>query len=219
MSLRLHEELLLLALREREGTTLCAAWPTAIGAALLAELVAAGRVTLRPEGRKLFVEPADPRPLGEPLLDECLAKVVAATRRAQATNWIARFSGVKKLKGRIAQGLCRQGVLRADERTILLLFKQQVYPEVDPRPEREIRERLRRLVFAETTQRDERTLILLSLADAGGLLSPLFEKRQFKERRKWVAELVADEPLGRRVREIIAAAAATAAAAGAAAAT
>jgi SAM-dependent methyltransferase len=203
MTLKLHEELLLLALREREGTTMGDAWPTAIGAALLAELVAAGRVALRPDGKKLFVDPADPRPPGEPLLDECLAKVIAATRRAQAAAWIARFSGAKQLKARIAQGLCRQGVLRADERTILLLFKQEIYPEVDPRPEREIRERLRRLIFAETTRRDERTLLLLSLADAVGLLPSLFEKRQFKERRKWVAQLVADEPLGRRVREIL----------------
>lgn len=206
MRLRLHEELLLLALRESEGTTHWVAWPTAVGAALLAELVADGRVTLRPDGRKLFVEPADPLPPGEPLLDECLAKVVAAPRRAQAGSWIARFSGAKQLKARIAQGLCRQGVLRADERTVLLLFRQQIYPEVDPRPEREIRERLRRLVLAETTRRDERTLLLLSLADAGGLLPLLFEKRQLKERRQWVAQLVADEPLGRRVREIVAAA-------------
>ncbi len=206
MTLKLHEELLLLALREREGTTHSAAWPTAMGAALLADLVAAGRVALRPEGRKLFVEPADPRPTGEPLLDDCLAKVVAATRRAQVATWIARFSGVKNLKGRVAQGLCRQGVLRTDERTVLLLFKQQVYPEVDPRPEREVRERLRRLVFAETTRRDEPTLTLLSLADAAGLLPLLFEKRQLKERRKWVAQLVGGEPLGRRVREIVAAA-------------
>jgi golgi phosphoprotein 3 len=203
MTLKLHEELLLLALRECEGTTMGDAWPTAIGAALLAELVAAGRVALRPDGKKLFVDPADPRPLGEPLLDECLAKVIAATRRAQAAAWISRFSGVKHLKARIAQGLCRQGVLRADERTILLLFKQEIYPEVDPRPEREIRERLRRLIFAETTRRDERTLLLLSLADAGGLLPSLFEKRQLKERCKWVAQLVVDEPLGRRVREIV----------------
>ena len=205
MTLKLHQELLLLALREREGTVHSGAWPTAVGAAMLAELVAAGRVALRPDGKKLFVEPADPRPLGEPLLDECLAKVVAATRRAQAAKWIAHFSGAKHLKARIAQELCRQGVLRADERTILLLFKQQVYPEVDPRPEREIRERLRRLIFAETTRRDERTLLLLSLADAGGLLPLLFEKRELKERRKWVAQLVVDEPLGRRVREIVAA--------------
>ena len=48
MTLKLHEELLLLALREREGTTHWGVWPTAVGAALLAELVAAGRVALRP---------------------------------------------------------------------------------------------------------------------------------------------------------------------------
>ena len=205
MTLKLHEELLLLALREREGTAHWVAWPTAVGAALLAELVEAGRVALRAEGRKLFVEAVDPRSLGESLLDECLAKVVAANRRGQAGTWIARFAGAKKLQARIAQELCRQEVLRTDERTVLLLFRRKVYPEVDPRPEREIRERLRRLILAETTQRDRRTLLLLSLADAGGLLPLVMEKRQLKERRKWVAQLVADEPLGRRVREIVAA--------------
>ena len=202
MALRLHEELMLLVVREREGTLHSVAWPTALGAALLADLVEAGRLAIVPEGKKLFVAVTDPRPTGDPLLDDCLALAAAAKRRGQLASWISRFARVKDLKGRVARALCARGILRADERTILLLFRQKIYPELDPRPEREIRARLRRLIFAETTARDPRTILLLSLADALSLLPALFEKRQLKERRRWVAQLVADEPLGRKVREL-----------------
>lgn len=206
MTLKLHEEILLLALREHEGTTVNAAWPTALGAAVLGELLETGRAKLTTEGKKLFVDLVDGGPTGDPVLDDALGRVAAAKRRGQAATWIARFSGLKDLKHRTAAALCDRGVLRADERTLLLLFKQRIYPEVDPRPEQEIRGRLRRLLFAQTSQRDPRTLRLLSLADAGGLLPTLFEKRELKERRKWVAELVAEEPLGKKVREIVQAA-------------
>ncbi len=210
-NLRLHEEVLLLVLREREGTPHDAATSIhAVGAALLGELIDAGRVALVPAGKKLFVELRDARPLGDPLLDECLGLVATARRRAQIDAWVSRFSARKRLLPRVAQGLVARGILRAEERTILLIFRRRVYPELDPRPEKAVRDRLRRAIFSEARDVDPRTVRLLSLADSVGLLPAVFGKKELKPRRQRVKALVAGEPLGaatRRVREAEAAAA------------
>lgn len=213
-ALGLHHELLLLALRDHKGTTYTyGTYVQALGGALLAELAAAGRVALVAERKKTFVELRDPRPLGDGILDEALARIAASRKRAQAATWVSRLAGLKKLKDRVALDLCRRGILRADEDTVLLIFRRRVYPEVDPRPERAVLERLRRAVFGETGTPDARTLQLLSLADSVDLLPCLFEKPRLKTRRRAVKALVAGEPFGQAVREVVQAqrAAATAA--------
>lgn len=213
--LTLPEEFLLLALRNREGTThTYGTYVHALGAAVLAELAAAERVTLDREGKKTFVTVRDSRPLGDAALDAALAKLAAAKRRSQVAGCVGKLAGIRDLKHLVARGLCARGVLRAEEQTVLLLFHRRVYPEVDPRPERALLERLRRAVFADMREVEPRTLRLLALVDSVELLPVLFDKRQVKERRRRVKELVAGDPLHRAVREIIEAAA-TAAAVGA----
>jgi len=204
-TLGLHHELLLLALRDRQGTTYTyGTYVHALGAAVLAELIEAGRLALAPDRKKVFVEPRNARPTGDAALDEALAKIGAARRRAQAAHWVLKVAGLKGLKDRVALDLCRRGILKAEEQTVLLIFHRRVYPEVNPRPERAVLERLRRAVFGETGAPDRRTLVLLSLADSVGLLPCLFDKARLKERKRQVKALVADEPLGRAVRGIIA---------------
>lgn len=205
--LYLHEELMLLALRDEEGTTLTSGeYLYALAAAVLHELIASGRLRLVVDKKKSFIEALDSRPLGDAVLEEALAKIAAAKRRAQLKDWVAKLAGLKRLKPRVTLALCRRGILRADERTILFIFKQQVYPEADPRPERAIRERLRRAIFTPATDLDARTRALLALADAVGLLPSLFEKRRLKERRAHIKRLVEPEPLGKVVRDAVAAA-------------
>jgi len=212
--LTVPEEFLLLALRDREGTThTYGTYVHALGAAVLAELAASARVAFDQEGKKTFVTLRDPRPLGDPALDAALAKLAAAKRRSQVAGWVGKLAGIRDLKHLVARRLCERGVLRAEERTVLLLFHRCVYPEVDRRPERAVLERLRRAVFGDEREVEPRTLRLLALVDSVDLLPVLFDKRQVKERRRRVKELVADDPLGRAVREVLASqqAAATAA--------
>ena len=211
--LYLQEELLLLGLKDREGTPqTLGTYEYALGAALAAELLASGRVALAGEKKKRL-ELRDARPLGEPLLDECLTKIAAARRAADLAAWVRRFSALKGLRRRVALGLCERGILRADEDTVLLLFRRRIYPELDPRAERAIVERLRRALFTETRDVDARTIILLALADSLGLLAAIFGKAELKERKARLRELTAGEAFGQIARELLQAARAAVAAA------
>ena len=137
-SLFLHEEIMLLALHDDKGTVSSGNYPYAIGGAVLADLLLSGRLRVDEKGKKIVGLRSD-RPLGDPVVDECLAKVAEAKRRATVETWVSRFAGLRDLKHQVAQGLCKHGILRADEDKVMWIFTRKIYPEVDPRPERRAR--------------------------------------------------------------------------------
>jgi hypothetical protein len=203
-SLLLHEEILLLALRDKEGTFASGSHHRhALGGAILAELLLAQRIRQNPADRKKRVEALSPKPLGEPLLDEGLARIRAARRPASLATWVERFAGWKELPHRIAGRLCERGILRADERKILLLFRQRIYPEVNPEPERRLIDRLNQAVFGAGTDLDPRTAALVSLAYPAGLLRNAFDKRALKRQRTLLKMFLEREPAGRAVKQAI----------------
>ena len=176
-----------------------------IGGAILAELLLAQRLAVE-ERKKKLADVLSDKPIGEPLIDECLAKVATAKRRAAPQTWVQRFAHLKQLRHRVARGLCKRGILRADEDTILLLFRRRIYPEIDPKPERKLIEGLRKAIFTSTRQVDPRTVVLLSLANSAGLLKIPFDRKKLKQRKQRIARLIDGELTGRATREAIQAA-------------
>lgn len=144
--------------------------------------------------------------MDEPVLDECLAKIVTASRRASVQTCVQRFADLKNLHHRVAGGLCDRGILRADEQTVLLIFHHKVYPEIDPRPEREMIERFRRAIFGEAARVDPRTVILISLANSADLLSIPFRRRDLSTQKARIAQLTGGELLGKATAEAVQAA-------------
>jgi Golgi phosphoprotein 3 len=203
-SLYLYEEIMLLALRDKEGTIAAGTmYPYAIGGAIIAELVLHDRISVRESKRKQLVEATSAKPIGDPLLDECLSKIRSAKRRASIQTWIQRFAGIRKLHHRVATQLCRRGILRADEGSFLLIFTRKIYPEMDPRPERDLTERLRKAIFTDTGDLDARTVVLVSLANSAGFLRVAFDKKKLKERKARIERVVNGEVTGRATHEVI----------------
>lgn len=205
-ALCLHEEILLLALRDKKGTIAQGPmYQHAMAGAILAELLLAKRIEVE-EGKKKVVNLISDKPLDEPVIDECLEKIVTAKRRAAAQTWVSRFANIKQFKHRVAKGLCDRGILRADEDTVLLIFSRKVYPEINPEPERKLIERLRKAIFTSTREVDPRTVLLLSLADGVGLLKIPFDKKELKRRKGRIERLTSGELMGKATREAVQAA-------------
>ncbi|MCP4897436.1 MAG: GPP34 family phosphoprotein, partial [bacterium] len=90
----LHEEILLLALKDKAGTVEAGVrCEFAIAGAILAELLVHGRIQVVEAKKKKLADLVDATPLGDLLLDECLAKIGDAKRRAPLDTWVVRFSG------------------------------------------------------------------------------------------------------------------------------
>ena len=200
----LHEEIMLLALRDEQGTVVGGThYSFALGGAILAELLLQERVKVDDSRRKKLLTMKSAKPIGEPLLDECLEKVRSAKRRASLQTWVGRFAGIKQLRHRVALALCERGILRADEDTVLLIFKRKVYPEVDPKPERELIERLRQAVFTYTNELDSHTVVLAALANGSGILKVVFDKKKLKARKKRLEQLTKGNVAGKATKEAI----------------
>lgn len=203
-NLALHEEILLLALQREKGTTpIESHLNLAMGGAILAELLLLGRIQAKKEKKKQFAVVSSTKPTGDTLLDECLERIAESKKRQQLKAWVARFSNIKKLKRRVAVQLCRKGIVRESEDRVLFIFKRAIFPEVDPRPERALVERLRHAISAGTSQVEPRTAVLVALASHTGLLKNVFEKRMLKIHKKRIENLAGGEVVGAATKEAV----------------
>ncbi|UCE18891.1 MAG: GPP34 family phosphoprotein [Gemmatimonadota bacterium] len=203
-TLFLHEEIILLALRDEEGTIASGSmYQYAVSGAIVAELLLNNRIGVDESKKKKLVNLVDSTLIGEPLLDDCLGKIGRAKRRASLQTWISRFAGVKNLKHRLAEQLCKRGILRTDEDKVLLIFTRKIYPEVDPGPEKRVIDRLREAIFSDTEDVDPRTAVLLSLAHNAGLLKNAFDKKELKRRKARIKQVINGEMTGKAAKEAI----------------
>jgi hypothetical protein len=204
--LYLHEEIMLLALHDNKGTAaLGSMHQYALAGAILAELLLAERVSVE-QGNKKLVNIASDEPFGEPLIDECFGRIITAKRRARAQTWVQRFAYTKKLHHRVAQGLCTRGILRVDEDTVLLFFHRNVYPEIDPKPERMLIQRLEEAIFGDDDCLDPRTSVLVSLADSAHLLTIPFNKKDLRSRKKRIQQISNGHMMGEATKSAVQAA-------------
>jgi hypothetical protein len=186
VGLRLHHELLLLALHDDKGTIAFAQMlDIGLAGGMLGELLLDGRVELRPEGRKgrPLVTVVSRATFGDPVLDEGLRRLAEAKRRGSPQATVGSLSRIKGLRARTATALCRKGILRENEDRVLLLFKRRVYPTVDAAPERALVERVRRAVDEPGSEVDPRTALLVQLARSTGALGAIYSRKELKERK------------------------------------
>lgn len=201
-SLTLPEEILLLALKDQEGTIASGVWWTyGVGGAILAELLLHRRIAI--VDKKVNV--VDATPIGDALLDEALATIAAAKRRAAPSSWASRFAGMKELKKRLAEPLVRRGVLRLDEDQVLWIFTRKIYPEVDPKPEKALIARLEKAIAGDATNVDPRTVTTIAIANAIGALKVVFPKPFLKERKARLKAIATGDASSKAVQDAIAA--------------
>lgn len=202
--LHIYEEILLLALRDKQGTIFYDVhYPQAIAAALLAELLLTKKLILEISGRKKFVRLSDTKPTGDLLLDECIQKVSKSKRRARVENWVPRFANIPRLKSKAAQNLCKKGILKLEESKVLFLFKHNKYPEIDPRPEKQLIEKLRKAIFGTNKSIEPETVLLIAICEKTGILKHLFDKRKLREKKKWIKEIISGNLIGNATKEAV----------------
>ncbi len=186
-TLHLHERYVLLALREEKGEFDTSHF--GIGGACFAALHLHGRLRIRP-GEDALVDVVDETATGDPVLDDCLGKIVSSKRPDTAMNWVVELDH-RSACARIASGLCHRGILHAEEDSILLVFKRRVHKVRDPAPRRLLVDRLRRAIFDEGDAIDAETAALVALADCGDVLKALFDRNDLKRYRRRLDDISA----------------------------
>jgi hypothetical protein len=203
IKLTLYEEVLLLALDDRKGTSaLDSGHANAMGGAILAELVLLGALRIATDKKKL-VDAEPGQQVDDPLLAECLALVQNAKRQKSAVYWVLKFARVKDLKNRVARGLVSKGVLNESHDRALGVFPRAIFPARDAGPEQALIERLRQAVLTDADPVDERTLVVAVIAHATSLLSKAIDKKLLKGRKARLKHLAEDQSAGAATAEAV----------------
>ncbi|UBU15928.1 GOLPH3/VPS74 family protein [Nonomuraea gerenzanensis] len=157
-----------------------------LSAAVLADLMIMARIDLR-NGRIVVTDPAPP---GDTELDSGLDRLSMREQPPPFEEWWPAMYTPER-RARLLERLARRGAVTAETRTYLRLFKEEVFPEADPAA----RESVRRRVLAALepgAEPDRRTVALVSLAHAAGLIAKALPKAD----RKRAAELAGRDRLG-----------------------
>jgi hypothetical protein len=200
----LYEEVMLLALRDEQGTIATGFVEQSVAGAILAELLLEGRVSVD-NSKKQWVSLTNDQATGDPVIDECLDRMAAAKKRVTLKNWVHKLASIKDLKHKVALQLCERRILSADKDKVLLLFNRRIYPEVNSTPERKIIERMRKAIFSDGRNIDTRTVVLISLANGSDILSHTFGRKELKSRKKRIDQITQGDLTGKATQEVIAA--------------
>lgn len=200
------EELLLLCLDDQAGTPSLSKekLEPALGGALLVELALMERISVSPETegwtRRGRVSVSSTVPTDDPELDRAV-RAIDALGGKRAKDLISPMSYrriTKGLRDRLLQRLAATGVLAPERVTVLGLFSRTVWTTRDPRPEQDLRERLRSALIDGLTP-TERTVALICLLQVTGHLPkvvPTDDRRALRARAKalvdgdWAARAV-----------------------------
>lgn len=187
-SLLLHQEVLLLALRDDEGTFQGNMPTLAVVGAMISELAMMGRIRIGSDKRRL-VSVVNARSTDDAILDELLAKIVASSKQRAMVEWVGVGATLKNLTQRVAKQLCQLKILRNEEQKLMWVFTRQIYPEINPKHERAIKNRMSKLMFGQTAQHDDRTTALVALAKHTGLLRSNFDRDRLKRNQQRIARV------------------------------
>lgn len=172
----------------------------ALTGAVLADLLAAGHITLS-DDKDPRVSVAAPGAVGHPVLEASLERL-----RAKEGKKLSSLVTDGKLnpQDRVAESLAAAGVITIQPKRALGLVPAR-YPVLDPWPEQALRERLQAVLAGATPQPSEATL--LSLLKGVGVVGKVLKKEKGtlggRELNRRIDEVAADSVVGKAVAKAI----------------
>lgn len=186
--LMLQHELMLLAIRDEEGTFNGGMFIYSIAGAMVSELLLREKIVAG-DDKNQTVAVVDESPIGDVILDKLLQKMVDSEKQYSLQHWVTKAAHLPNLKHRIAHQLCNVGALKHDERKVFWVFTQNIYPELDGTWEDAVRNRMSKTMFYEGNAPDSETAILIALAKHSNLLSANFPKEKLHQHKERINDL------------------------------
>jgi hypothetical protein len=183
--LLIAEELFLLAHDDESGRARSVvAIDNGYAGALLLDLAAEGLVIA--DGSNLRAVDGS---ASHPLLRAAHDHVAASDKARNARHWVTKLpSAMKPLTERIGRSLADRGILDERHGKTLGLFPSTVWPEIDPAPERELRDQLD-LVLVRGGVPTDRLLLLIALLRALQLVDKVVDKSSRHDARARAKDL------------------------------
>jgi len=187
--LSLHEELLLIALKDEKGTILftsATVLPYALLGAVLEELFLAKKIHY--ENSKIIV--IDKSSTGNKFFDKVLQYLPEVNNDIKLKKALMKLNKkVKDIKMKTIKHLVIKGVLKEENSKVLGLFSKKTYPTLNAHPEKELRKKIRDHIFNEETP-EERMSALLGLIQISQLLEDVFQQDEIDKAKKRIKEIL-----------------------------
>ena len=174
--------------------------PYALAGAVLFDLALAGRIDTDTDAITVL----NPAPTGNALQDELLAELVEAKGHQSVRGWVEQtFRTRHDLEDRALQQLIDHGIIKHETTRRLWIIDVHRFPLVDGKPQSHVRERLAYAVLTDAIP-PARDMMLVSLADACGLLGRVLTDEQREARAERIETLSNFETIARIVSSAIA---------------
>ena len=197
--LTLAEDLFLLACDDAGRPRIPAAHlDLGLGGALLLDLARPGRVALVDD----HVVVADRTPLGEPVLDAALRRILDEPKPREPEHWVRHLA--PGARAAVLRRLIERGILAPDDHRLLGLIPVHHTHPVDDRVGQDLVRRLHDAVVLDRPASPE-TAALASLALAVGLDRHLFPRSDRRAVRRRMAEIAEGDWVGFAVAHAVAA--------------
>jgi len=196
------EEVVLLAVDEHSGglrSTREFGTAYALVGAVFFDLALAGKIDTDTES--IHIVNCDPT--GNATLDRVLQDISRRPHITTVHQWIEEiFHRRDDLEGEALRGLIDGGILRHEKTKRLWIIDVERFPMVDNRHQQDVRLRLADAILTDTIP-DTRDIMLVSIANACGLLGFILSDSQLKARRARIDTLCGLETISRKVTAAI----------------
>jgi golgi phosphoprotein 3 len=200
--LTMLEEVVLLAVDERNGnlrSTREFGTAYALVGAVFFDLALARKIDTDTE----VIHVIDRTPTGNPTLDRVLEKMSQRPDLKTVRDWIEElFLQRDDLEGEALHSLISSGVLRHEKSKLLWIIDVERFPLVNNEPQQFVKTRLAIAILSDKIP-DTRDIMLVSVAEACGLLGYILSDAELKRRKERVQVLTNLETISRKVREAI----------------
>jgi Golgi phosphoprotein 3 len=200
--LSMLEEIVLLTVDERTGKLRSPdrfGTAYALGGALFFDLALAGKI----DTGTSEIEIVDGSPTGHAAMDYFLAEMAKQPELNTVRAWIQEAFGYRDYLEEFALGsLVARGVLRHEQSRRLWIIDVTRFPIVDNQQAQHVRHRLAEAILTDEIP-EPRDIMLVSVADASGLLGYVLPAADLERRRERIRLLANLETIGREAAEAI----------------
>ncbi len=194
------EELLLLALDDEKGVIIDkTSVKYGLIGAILMDLALRNKIDTDLESLMVV----DASPTGDAILDEVLTKIAQINANKTISYWIVNLSyDSKAIEEKLLNRLIQKGILKKKEQKILWVFSLRRYPVQDKKEEKEVKTRLREVIFSDTIP-DPHDIVLISLIKACYLTNEIFSDKEINIVHERIGQIAKMDLIGQAVSKVI----------------
>lgn len=173
-----------------------------LAGAIIEDLINLKKVKIDKLKRDYVLELIDNSPIGNPILDQCLAKIDESSKTKKIGHWITKLANCKKIKNQILEELHFNGFLEKKESKVLFFFTQRTYPVINTNIAIELKESIEKQLI-EDYKEDKEIIFYISLLFALNHLKKVIGKEKEKIYRKRIKEIAIGNTIGVEVKKVI----------------